>query len=271
MAENHKARPYQNMPFHMKSVDIIVPFYGEHDHVAKLLESIFYTVRTNRYRVILVDDASPNATFHKQFEKIPGVYTTRNEQQVGFGAAINKGLAEASRLDTVRANKKGRKSTPQPLEPIPYVCVLQSDVIVEGNTWLARLGETLLDLKNQGVKMVAPLTDNPVINDDRLKANKNELREEVVAISTGFLPMYCFLCHKELFKRIGKLKEFPYAGGEAEEFAFRMKMNGFRQAVVGQSWVHHEGRATLSQYDDDKKVQEILRKAAYQVPKEPKK
>jgi GT2 family glycosyltransferase len=263
MAENHKARPYQNMPFHMKAVDIIVPFHGEHDRVAKLLESIFFTVRTNRYRVTLVDDASPNSVFHTQFSKVPGVYAIRNDKQIGFGASVNKAIAHTA---APIISAKGQK-----ILPPNYICIIQSDVVVESNTWLSKLGETLQELKDHGVKMVSPLTDNPVVNDDRLKAGKNELREDTVALSSGFLPMYCVLCHRELFKRIGKLKELPYAGGEAEEFAFRMKQNGFRQAVCGQSWVHHDGRATLSKYDNDKKVQEILRKAAYQVPQQPKK
>jgi GT2 family glycosyltransferase len=71
--------------------------------------------------------------------------------------------------------------------------------------------------------------------------------------------MYCVIANRELFNRIGFLKEFPYAGTEAEEFAYRMRSKGFKQGVCGSSWVHHIGGATLKQYENDKKVNKILR------------
>ena len=41
-------------PRNMKSVEIIVPFYNTYSSVAKLLEAIFSTIRTNRYQVTLM-------------------------------------------------------------------------------------------------------------------------------------------------------------------------------------------------------------------------
>jgi glycosyltransferase involved in cell wall biosynthesis len=227
-------------PFYMAPVDIIIPFHGEHDKVSKLLESIFRTIHTNRYQISLVDDASPNVNFIKEFKKVPGVVGFRNDQQKGFGACINGALVRTKQ---------------------PYVLIMHSDVVVEGNVWLARMGELLLAWKEHGYKMVSPLTDNPVVDDPMLAAVRRESTKESIPVRKGkFLPMYCALCHRELFRRVGPLKEYPYAGGEAEEFAGRMLSHGFRQAVCAESWVHHDGRATIQKFDNNTKAQEILQK-----------
>ena len=34
---------------------------------------------------------------------------------------------------------------------------------------------------------------------------------------------------------------------EDEEFAFRMRKNGFNQGVCGTSWIHHDGGATIEE------------------------
>lgn len=236
-------RTMENNPFYMAPVEIIVPFHGEQSRVTKLIESIFKTIHTNRYLLTLVDDASQNKTFIKEIDrkKIPGVRCFQNEKQMGFGASVNLALKNPF------------------TDKIPWIAIVQSDVVPEDNSWLSRMGETLNKLKAQGVKMVAPMTDNPMVDDPQLQGKRGEWRDDLV-LNEGFLPMYCVLAHRELFNRVGLLKEYPYAGTEAQEFASQMRLKGFKQAVCGGSWVHHDGGATLAHYAKNTRVQEILRK-----------
>ncbi len=229
------------VPFKMSPVDIIIPFHGEYDKVSRLMESIFNTVRTNRYQIILVDDASRNKTFISSFKKVPGVKAIQHKTQKGFGACVNAALADTRR-------------------PQPHVLVVQSDVVVQGTSWLFNLGNSLLQLRDKGVKMVSPMTDNPMDGHPLLKSLNHDFKADAV-LTEGFLPMHCVMCHRELFKRVGGLKEYGYAGGEAAEFAARMGKHGYKQGVCGNSWVHHEGRGTLRLFDRDEKAQEVLRKA----------
>lgn len=237
-------RKLENDPFHMKEVEIIIPFYGEQARVTKLMESIFSTVFTNRYLITLVDDGSSNKHFIQKIKdaKIPGVRCFRQDQK-GFGAAINHALKNP----WVFSNK--------PYKQIPFVCIMHSDVYPEDNNWLSELGATLHRLKNSGVKMVSPMTNNST---KELIGTKGIVKEDAI-LKEEFLPLYCALCNRELFNRVGLFREFPYAGSEAEEFSLRMKKNGFLQAVSGNSWIHHEGGATLLKLEKDKKVQKILR------------
>jgi glycosyltransferase involved in cell wall biosynthesis len=244
--ENSKVflnRKIQTDPFYMSPVEIVIPFYGEHFRVSKLMESIFNTVHTNRYLITLVDDGSLNKSFVKSIEnkKILGVRCFQQEQK-GFGAAINLALKNPHIVN------------------IPWVLIMHSDVFAEDSNWLSGLGKTLNVLKEGGVKMVSPMTNNPGV-DSTFFVGKKGVKSSDHILTEGFLPMYCALAHRELYNKVGFFKECPYAGIEVEDFAIRMNQFGFKQAISGSSWVNHIGGATLNKLKEDRKIQEILRKS----------
>ena len=237
----------QTKPFLMSSVEIIIPFHNAQSKVINLTEDIFATVQKNKYLITLVDDGSANKDFVEQIKgkKIEGLRILRHDVCKGFGASVNYALKNPFRND------------------IPFVAILHSDIRIYDMNWLFNLGQTLSVMKEHGVKMVSALTNNPLVENDLLKANRNEKRNDVI-LSDGFLPMYCVLANRELFKRVGFLHECPYAGVEVEEYAIRMAKLGYKQGVCGKSWVEHEGKGSLSQYAENKKVQEILRNTRFQ-------
>ena len=51
---------------------------------------------------------------------------------------------------------------------------------------------------------------------------EDKLKKQDYVLNDGFLPMYCVLAHRQLFKTVGPLAEYPYAGTEAEEYAYRI-------------------------------------------------
>jgi GT2 family glycosyltransferase len=245
------AKTIESKPFYMSPVEIIIPFHNEQAKVISLINDIFITVQKNRYLITLVDDGSVNKDFTKELEKkkIPGLRFLNHDDCKGFGASVNTALKNPF------SNQ------------IPFVAILHSDVRIRDQNWLFNLGQTLSSLKQTGVKMISSLTDNPVVENEFLKASHGEKKKDHV-LTDGFLPMYCVLSHRDLFNRVGFLKEYPYAGGEVEDFAQRMKKMGFKQGVCGSSWVQHEGRGTLSQFAKNKKVQEILRNVENERNKE---
>jgi len=234
----------------MSCVEIIIPFNGGHSSVTALMESIFKTVSTNRYQITLIDDGSENDSFIAGINesKVPGVVCMRHDKSAGLGAALN----------SVLQNPKN--------EWIPWVLIMHSDVIVEGPAWLASLGTSIQKLKSSGVKMISPRTDNP---GDSLQAifeeNKINRRgkscEDFILTGDQYLPLYCALCHRDLFRHVGIFKEFPFAGLEAQEFSIRMRGHGFSQAICGSSWVYHQGGGTLGSLSN--KDQELLRKTRH--------
>lgn len=221
--KTHIAKPMA-YPVFSSAVDIIIPFHGQYDRVARLIESIFRLTHSNRYNVCLVDDASPNDEFINSLTKVPGLQCVRSDKQRGFGGALEVGWSKTKN---------------------PWCVFMQSDCLVEDINWLKSLGLAALSLKDQNVRMVAPRTNNPGGGDPRQKGEKGVNVEDVILENTH-LSMYCFMCHRDLFAHVGGfIKAYPYGWYEDQEFAHRLRKYGYKQAVVGNSWIRHVGEGTF--------------------------
>lgn len=213
--------------FSRSPVDIIIPFHGEHKKVVSLVSSILRKVQSNPYQICLVDDASPNKFFIESLKDMPQIFTLRLEERVGFSGAL----------------KAGFEATKQ-----PWVIFMHSDCVVEDGNFMIEMGRSLLSYRGKGekVKMVSARTNHAGEDvDPRLVGVKDNKTKDVILTDT-FLPMYCTMCHRDLFKHVGGfLKSYPYYGYEDEEFAYRMRFYGFKQAICGRSWVFHEGGGTI--------------------------
>jgi GT2 family glycosyltransferase len=223
--------------FGSQYVDVIIPFHARYEKVAKLINTLIYQTRTNPFRICLVDDASPNTSFiADSFTQIPNLKAVRTSEQVGFGAALEYGVNAMAQEPNV----------------FPWLVFMHSDCVIEDPNWLLRMGQTMQVLKKQGVKMVGSRTNCSGVDDPELKAILETSREaekegDVVLEGGQYLPLYCTLCHRTLFDRIGGfVKHYPYCGYEDRELADRMRKCGYKQAVSGKSWVYHEGGATVS-------------------------
>jgi GT2 family glycosyltransferase len=237
--KTYVAKPIEKMHY-STYVDIIIPFYGQYARVSRLLESIFRHTFSHVYRVFLVDDCSPNSEFINTLSQTQHpIYTTRNSNQLGFGGALYEGFK--------KSEETNQELRTQGKQDYPHVLFMQSDCLVEDVDWLKGLSVSLEKLRTQGVKMVSPRTDNPLGGDPRQEGHKGTTVEDVV-LDSDHLSLYCFMCHRELFRHIGGfLKSYPYGSYEDEELAYRMKFYGYKQAVCGNSWVRHTGQATLRQ------------------------
>lgn len=233
------SRPMNAVSDFYSQVDIIIPYHGQYQKLTNLLDSVFRLTRSNYYQVCVVDDHSPNAEFikvlNKNAQKVAKMRNTRNvfqavrcTEQRGWGGAC---LA-------------GYKATES-----PYVCFLNSDCLIEDSGWLKCMGEALLKLKEQDVRMVAPMTNNSVGGHPAQTGGRYDRSDEHVILGESeYLSLYCIMCHRELFPRCGGFfKEYPYGFYEDQEFAARMQHYGFKQAVCKTSWVKHEGGCTVEE------------------------
>lgn len=217
----------KNNIFNKSKVDIIIPYHGQYEKVRKLIESIMIGVRSNPYQITLIDDFSPNEDFGKELNKIdPIVKVIRAEKQLGFGGAINLGI----------------KNTMQ-----PWTLFLNSDCIVEQNNWMLEMGKSLLELKSKGVRVVTSRNNLKYEGCPDIIQGRKEDEVSDFILNDGFIPLFSFMCHRDLFKHIGGLiKEYPYGIYEDEEFAYRLNHYGYKQAICGKSWIYHEGGATFN-------------------------
>ena len=236
-----KARPVEQSPFSRSPVTIIIPFHGQYDKVGRLLKSIWTGTRSNPYEICLVDDSSPNSDFIEKMIDQPQVVPFRTPERLGFGGALKFGFERTTQ---------------------PWVCFLNSDCTIEDSGWLIEMGRSLMRLRGQGVQMVSARSNNPgsFVN-SMLKAEKSDKRMiEDFILEDGHLPLYCALCHRDLFEHIGGfIKEYPYGWYEDEELAYRMSHYGFSQAICSKSWVRHEGAATIKAlFKENPEAKEIM-------------
>ena len=256
LSKTHRARPIGFTESFSSRVDIIIPFCGQYQKVTKLLESILRCTKTP-YTLTLVDDYSPNQDYldHLSDAKVRGLQLLRTPERLGFGGACFHGF-------------KNTKSS--------WVCFVNSDCVVDDGNWLQAMGDSLLELKSQGVRMVSPLTNNSLghpyqeISKEEFVAiggtdNRNDLILDIKHRTEErddpeYLSMYCFMCHRELFQRCGGfIREYPYGWYEDMEFAYRMSNRGFKQAVCRSTWIYHEGEATIRElWRRDQKSRSIM-------------
>jgi len=255
-----RARPIKSNAdsFGRSAVSIIIPYHGHFECVSKLVDSILRITVSNPYQICLVDDASPNRLESIEFGKdmaniipettdsIPQIIWTRSETQLGFSSALKKGLDFTQEQKILS----------------PWVVFLHSDCLVVDPNWMIEMGKSLLRGRSQNIRMVSARSNNPGEGvHPKLQGSRNDLdREEAdVVIEDGFLPLYCVMCHRQMFDYIGGfLKPYPYAMYEDEELSCRMRRYNFKQAISMNSWIYHEGGVTINTLLKIPKIKKIM-------------
>lgn len=182
----------------------------------------------------LAKDIGNGRTRHK-----PQLTLYRTPERLGFGGALAYGFERCEE---------------------PWVVFMHSDCIIEDHNWLIEMGQSLLRLKDKNVRMVSAKSNNPGEEAYAgLKSKRGDYDKDIV-LEEGSLPLYCAMCHRDMFKHIGGfIKPYPFGWYEDEELAYRMRKYGFKQAVCGRSWVYHEGGATVGQlWKDHPETQRIM-------------
>lgn len=210
------------------SVDIIIPFRENYEKVVRAVSSIMSSTPNQEYKIILVDDCSSNKDFLKNL-------TYHNKKTIAVQLQQHSGFAAALKAGFDSSNN-------------PHVVFFHSDSYTSNINWLPNLQRSLIRLKSKGIKLVSAKTNNlgTACNYD---PNISSMENKDVIVNSP-LPLFCSLCHRDLFKNIGGfLKPYFPVFFEDEELYFRMKYYGYKQAIAGNSWVEHEGGITVNQLD----------------------
>lgn len=236
MNKIYRGRPIGNVGFN-SPVDIVCTFHGQYQKVTRLVESIFRCTKSNPYNIYLVDDCSPNKEYllydpiTKSPIEIEGLKLIRTPEQLGFGGALFHGFKETT---------------------APWVVFINSDCAIEDLGWLKNMGTSLKTLKDQGVRMISPLSNNSCGHDYQQMSKEKYMSSEhkidvILDINKKeYLSFYCVMCHRDLFAKCGGfIRDYPFGWYEDMEFAYRMNKNGYKQAVCHSSWIYHEGEATI--------------------------
>lgn len=253
------SRPMAHKPHETAVVDIIVPFHGHYDRLSNLINSLYNTTG-NPFRIILVDDGSPNPEFiskdvHDIIRKknIGNIITIQHRKQLGFGAAVKSGF---------EASRKPHESNPENIE-FPYVCVIQSDCLIVQPNWLQILHAAYLKYRQYGVKMISARLSKSSCGDPRIVGRGDDVilnpgNLQDIVEQEMYLPLTTVLFHKKLFDQLGPFVSNTYGMYEDIEYACRMASKGYKQMICGNSFVQHEDSVTFRSLQEDPKVRRTI-------------
>jgi GT2 family glycosyltransferase len=218
-------------------VDVIVPVYAGRTDTLACLDAIKASSNTIAYRVVVVDDASPDTLMVKALKE----RAQRNEITLicrpinaGFSGAVNTALA----LDNSRD-----------------VILLNADALVFGN-WLDRLHAaayereaigTVTPLSNHGELLSYPkaMHNNPVFD-----VKHAELIDQTVSLLGSKQPVtipvgvgFCFYIKRQVLNAVGFFDEATFGRGYGEDtdFCLRVEQAGFRNVCAANTYVVHWG------------------------------
>ena len=216
----------------VEHVTAIIPNWNRAALLARALESLARQTRPCS-RVIVVDNGSTDSS--AAVASAAGAETLRLPANLGFAAAVNRGVLAAS---------------------TPWVWILNNDVELHPNC-LERLLDGALSAR---ADFAAPRV-RQLANPSRLDATYDLLARSGCAWRAGhgapdgplfaeprpvrFAPMTALLVRRRLFEQAGPLDEFFGSYLEDVDFFLRAALCGFRGVYEPSAIAYHRGSATL--------------------------
>lgn len=248
---------------------IIVVSYKNPDRIRDCLESLARFTDYPDYEVIVVDNGSDSdvVEFLREFTGSDARFKLIEAgENLGFAKANNRGL-DAISLDS------------------EYVIFLNNDTVVtEG--WLAGLIRWLQD---PTIGLIGPTTwPNGTANEAAIPvpyqdmagmhvfAARHVADNRGIAFDIPMLAFYCVGLRREVLARVGPLDE-GYGMGmfEDDDYAIRIRNAGYRVVCARDVFIHHVGRASFGQlqeeayqklFDENRKYYETKWSVAWRSP-----
>jgi GT2 family glycosyltransferase len=216
--------------------DILVPTRNGLADSVEMFESLKRT--TSDFRLIVIDNASTDGT--PEYFESRGVEVIRLSENLGFGAAINRGIERISAPNVVFLN--------------------QDTVLTEG--WLERLLE-YKDKYPGPVGMIGPVSNfaggaqgvQMTEKDPELQALK--LREQFpngALVQTSFVSFFCCLLDAELIDSVGPLETWFPGGYEDNAYCIEAMDRGWDLLIAADVFIFHKGSRTLQSEFGDSKI-----------------
>lgn len=225
---------YQNFAALFEGTSIVIPTYNRVDLLRRCIDGI--TAHTDTpYEIIVVDDASTDGT-RAYLQGLRGQIRYRAlDANRGFSSAVNVGMMMA----------KGTT-----------IALLNNDVqVTEG--WLGRLLACLHS--DESVGMVGPVT-NYIGGQQQIEVSYDHpsgmhafARERYRSHAGRWqqadrLVGYCLLFRRGLFEEIGYFDEgFEIGNYEDDDYNVRVRLNGKKLMIAQDTFVHHDGSASMKE------------------------
>lgn len=228
-------------------VDIIIPVYRDLDVTRRCVDSVLRHTPEGTARVILVDDASPEAALSAwcdQLAESGKVELLRNESNLGFVASVNRGMALHDDCDVVLLNSD-TEVPPDWLRRL-QACATQADDIATATPFSNNATICSYPFFAESSEIPEGLD---LISLDQLFARANRGKSLEIPTGVGF----CLYIRRACLAQIGFFDAERYGRGYGEEndFCRRAQAKGWRNLLCADVFVYHQGAVS---FGDDRQA-----------------
>ena len=234
----------------MGITSIVIVSYNTYEYTKQCIESIREYTKPGSYEILVVDNASTDATPDWLREQTD-VRSLFNVENAGFPKGCNQGMAIARGTE---------------------ILLLNSDTIVTAH-WLDNLLRALYSQDNIGA--VSCMT-NCCANAQQVNAKYSD-REGMQNFAAQYnhsnpacwrrwmtLVGFCFLFRRELYERLGGLDEaFSPGNYEDDDYSLRIRRAGYELLLCQDTFIHHFGSVSFRQARSEAERQSKDQQYAY--------
>ena len=215
-------------------VSIIIPCFNKVDYTLRCLESLSEHTPDGRYEVVLVDNASSDATPELCAALDGDVVVIRNEVNLGFSKACNQGAAAASGRYLLFLNND-TEALPGWFEPLVQILDDESDVGAVGSKLLFPDGT----LQHAGVHTVEYEGQEAVGASHAHYQAPANLPDANVRRDLDVVTGACVLFRRDAFEAAGGFDEGYWNGYEDVDLCLAVRDAGWRIVYEPASVLYH--------------------------------
>lgn len=240
-------------------LSIIIVNYNVKEFLQNLLHSIEKASLTISKEIIVIDNASDDGSIELISEKFPSVILIRNNVNVGFGKAVNQGLAIANGKYILFSNPDCIVSEDTLVKMISFFgnnteCGLAGCKILnsDGSLQLACRrsfpGPWTSFTKVTGLSNLFP--DSKIFARYNLTYLDENQTYEVDAVSGSFM-----MIRKDIYEKVGGFDEQFFMYGEDLDLCYRVQKKGFKVFYIHDTQIiHYKGESTKRSNLDETKL-----------------
>lgn len=229
-------------------LSIFIVSYNTRELTRRCLESIYATPPAAECEIILVDNASSDASADMVARDFPDVHLIRSAENLGFAAGNNLARRRANANRLLLLNPDTRVM-PGAIDALLDFSKGRAEAGITGgrtlnddgslNPWSCRGRPTPWSLFCQAVGLTTLFRMNPVFDPTSLGGWQRDSVREVDIVGGCFL-----MISLELWDALSGLDESFFMYGEEADLCLRARAKGFRPAITPDASIVHHGAAS---------------------------
>lgn len=244
------------------TLSIIIVLYNSADELPECLDSVAADVDSGWAELILVDNASPDASVEVAIDAMPRARLISLSQNVGFAGGVNAALPYARGEYTLLLN---------PDIEVP------AEGLREMVAWMdehPRVGASSPDLSGSDGSREPPARALPSVWRPLLEMSRthkllsSERRSSALLgaywtghdeTNVGWVPGTAMFVRREVMDQVGPLNASFFMYGEDIEWCWRMRRAGYRIGVCTSTrFVHHTSASSRRTWSDDESTRMVM-------------